>query len=326
VTDKVSEVFPDVENNVSKALAIMKSSTRPDISPRHAEQRHMKDWLKIFLNLHLDSDPYSIYRLSGPKRDLLGELEDQGYELMKDVPNDFEGLHKKHQRQIELMRIGDPVIQKEKIREFLEPIKYPLYFLDYETTAGVVPLVDGMRPWQQLPIQYSIHVQNEPGAELIHKEFIHTEKSNPSEKLIDQLQQDIGTDGTILVWYEPFEKGRNIELGLVLPEQMDFVKEVNERVVDLMIPFKKGWYEDYRFRGSSSIKAVLPVLIPELSYEDLEVQDGLTAQRLWTETIFLGKNQADKDKLLDDLLAYCKLDTLAMVEIFSKLNDIVFHR
>jgi hypothetical protein len=170
-----------------------------------------------------------------------------------------------------------------------------------------------------MPFQYSIHRLDEDGT-LTHKEHLHTENSNPGLPLLKQLVQDIGDKGTVLVWYEAFEKGRNEELGLMFPEYEQKMKQLNERVVDLMIPFSSGWFVDKDFFGSASIKKVFPVLISELAYEALNIKEGGTASRTWKETFLDGKNQEQKDQIVKDLLAYCGLDTLAMVQLFEFLR------
>ena len=104
-----------------------------------------------------------------------------------------------------------------------------------------------------------------------------------------------------------------------LPEYEEFYNDLNSRIVDLMLPFAKGWYAHKDFLGSSSIKNVLPVLVPELTYKSLGIQDGNTAQRQWMEAILDGDKNNEKEKILSDLIEYCKLDTLAMVEIYRKL-------
>lgn len=212
-----------------------------------------------------------------------------------------------------------PKIQHDEIKQFLEGLKYPLYFLDYETMSGLIPYFDGHRPYQQVPFQYSLHIIREPGADIDHHEFLHRENSDPVRPLTEQLIQDMGTEGTVLVWYESFEKSRNTELGDMLPEYKEAMEAINDRVVDLIIPFKSKWYDDPRCEGSASIKQVLPVLCPELSYKRLGVQEGGSAQRLWMEAVLDDKRADQKEQILADLIEYCKLDTLAMVEIYRKL-------
>ena len=215
-----------------------------------------------------------------------------------------------------------PTIQHDEVRSFLNELKYPLYFLDYETMSGLIPYFDGHRPYQQVPFQYSLHILSSPDAELEQHEYLHRENSDPSRPVVEQLIQDIGTEGTVLVWYEQFEKSRNSELGDMLPEYKEAMEAINDRVVDLILPFKNKWYDDPRFEGSASIKQVLPVLCPELSYKDLGIQEGGSAQRLWMEAVLDDKRADQKDKILSDLLEYCKLDTLAMVKIYKKLKEL----
>lgn len=153
-----------------------------------------------------------------------------------------------------------PEINKPEVERFLNNLQYPLYFFDYETMQGLVPYFDGQRPYQQVPFQYSLHVIHEPGGGVEHKEYLHKDNSDPSRPLVEQLVQDIGNTGTVLVWYQAFEKSRNTELGDMLPEYKQAMDAINARIVDLMIPFKAKWYDDPRFEGSASIKNVLPVM------------------------------------------------------------------
>lgn len=215
-----------------------------------------------------------------------------------------------------------PVIQHDEIKQFLDELKYPLCFLDYETLMSLVPYFDGQRPYQQVPFQYSLHVLRTSEAELEHHEYLHRDNSDPSRPLTEQLIKDIGDAGTVLVWYEGFEKARNKELGDMFPEHKEAMEAINDRVIDLMLPFKKKWYDDPRCEGSASIKQVLPVLCPELSYKNLGIQEGGSAQRLWMEAVLDDKRADQKEQILADLLEYCKLDTLAMVEIYRRLMKI----
>lgn len=211
-------------------------------------------------------------------------------------------------------------INKGKIESFLGNLTYPLYFLDYETLMSLIPYFDGQRPYQQVPFQYSLHVIESPDAEVEWKDYLHRDNSDPVRPLTEKLLSDIGTKGTVLVWYESFEKKRNSELGEMLPEYADALAAINDRVVDLILPFKNKWYDDPRCEGSASIKAVLPVLCPELSYKSLGIQEGGSAQRLWMEAVLDSKRVDQKDQILNDLIEYCKLDTFAMVEIYRFLK------
>lgn len=219
---------------------------------------------------------------------------------------------------------GKSTFNKEAIRQFLDELRYPLYFLDYETMMGLIPYFDGQKPYQQIPFQYSLHILDSPDAELRQTEYLHSENSDPVKLLCEQLIHDCGDSGTILSWNKGFEMRCNTEMGLLYPEFADTLAAINARVVDLGEPFKpaNGWYSDPRFEGSWSIKKVLPVVVPSLSYKDLDIGDGGTAQRSWMEAVLDETRTNEKDKILADLRKYCGLDTLAMVEIFDVLKKL----
>lgn len=218
----------------------------------------------------------------------------------------------------------EPTINHASIKQFLDGLEYPLYFLDYETMAGLVPYFDGQRPYQQIPFQYSLHILDSPDAELRQTEYLHSENSDPVRPLCEQLIRDCGSTGTIISWNKGFEMGRNTDMGMLYPEFADALAAINSRVVDLGEPFKpaNGWYVDPRFESSWSIKKVLPVVVPSLSYKELDIGDGGTAQRLWMEAVLDEKRADEKDKILADLHTYCGLDTLAMVEIYNVLRKL----
>lgn len=212
-------------------------------------------------------------------------------------------------------------IDHEAIREELKQLEYPLYFLDYETYSSPIPKFDGTKPWQQIPFQYSLHIKKSKGAELEHKEFIATEDKNPILDLASQLEKDIGKDGSIVVWNMAFEATRNKEIVKLYPEFTALAESVNGRMFDLMVIFRKKLYKQHKFYRSYSIKNILPVLVPELSYKDLAIQEGGTASISWPNLIDEKIVPAVKDELKKDMLLYCGLDTLAMVRIFENLEN-----
>jgi len=177
-----------------------------------------------------------------------------------------------------------------------------------------------MRPYQALPFQYSLHVIEGPGAMPLHYEYLHGENSNSVRPLLRHLQSDLPRKGTVLAWYMTYEKGCHDRMAEVLPEFEPFLSSVNERMNDLMIPFKEQWVIDKDFFGSASIKKVLPVMVTELGYQDLAISDGQKAQRDWMEAVLQGK--IDKEKVLADLRTYCTLDTFAMVRIWEELQKL----
>ncbi|TNE79396.1 MAG: DUF2779 domain-containing protein [Bacteroidetes bacterium] len=206
-----------------------------------------------------------------------------------------------------------------KIQTFLSSFQYPLYFFDFETVMYGVPEYDESRPYQQLPFQYSLHVIEAPGEEVKHLEYLAEAGSDPREGIIQAMLRDLGTTGTILAWYKSFECGRIKELARDFPSYETELLALLDRVDDLMIPFQSGWVNSEAFGGSSSIKNVLPVMVPELSYDALEIKEGNTASFQYSQLASMPPDTAQQTR--EALLAYCKLDTLAMVRIWEKLLE-----
>jgi len=322
VTEEVRLSIDETLNNIMKAFEVLTRKEMPDISPRYLKAGNMEEWLEIFGLVKGDLPRYSIYKLCilTPKK--VGLLEDMGIELINDIPLDFY-LSEKQQKQVRAVKTGEQEIDKDEISEFLSSLKFPLHFFDYETLSGVVPAFDGTRPYQQIPFQYSLHIEDEAKGSLAHKEYLHTENSNPVLPLLKQMKKDFESKGTVISWYKQFESKRNVEMALMYPEYADFLCDINERMVDLMVPFSKGWFVDKDFFGSASLKAVLPVLAPELSYKELEVSHGGMAQRVWMETVLEGENLETKDEIMANLKKYCTLDTYAMYVIYKYLSNLL---
>jgi len=319
ITDQVFEKEAETEVNIKKALEVMNCKRCPDISPSLVGLSAFNEWLEIYKTL-IGVNQYDIYNLCSLNAKKIGELEKLKIKNILDIPDEFP-LNDRQLLQVMATKKDDIIIDKDQIKNFLSQIKFPLYFLDYETFSGVVPQFNGLKPYEQMPFQYSLHKLS-ADSKLEHFEFLHRENSNPVDELSKSLKEIIGREGTILAWNDSFEKGCNSRMGQLAPEFERFYEELNARIIDLMTPFRAGHYAHKDFFGSASIKKVLPALIPELSYNDLDIHDGGSAQRLWMAAILEGKKDEEKEKILDNLLEYCKLDTLAMVEIYKHLVKI----
>lgn len=320
ISDEVKSKKEETKKGIDEALSVIDNPTCPDISPSLANMGAFSEWLEIYKTL-ANIEEYSIYHLCSPGSAKIGELEKMGIKKLSEIPSDFK-LNNKQRSQVEATKFDEVFINKPRIKTFLESLEYPLYFLDYETLSSVIPYFDGLGPYKQLPFQYSLHVIEKPGDEPKHFEYLHTSNTNPVVSLSETLKSQIGESGTVLVWFEGFEKSCNNLMGLMAPEYSSFYENLNDRIVDLMTPFSTCSYVHKDFFGSASIKKVLPVLIPELSYKDLDIQAGGAAQRLWMEAVLDGKRKDEKDKILSDLKKYCELDTYAMVRIYEHLLQI----
>ena len=318
VSEQVRSMQSETENNIAAAWQCIRQTDMPDPSPRHAGLNSFRDYMEVYSNIK-DIPHNSIYNLYGLDPELCAHLEDAGVESISEIPENLK-LKPKQQWQVSAVKADEPIVKANKIESFLNSLDYPLYFLDYETLADVVPPFDGLKPYQQLPFQYSLHILNSPDSDVEHYEYLHADQSNPAEPLVQQLIKELGEKGSILTWSKRFEQGCNELMAKLLPQHKEALDAINTRILDLMDPFAYGWYIDAEFRGSASIKSVLPVLAPDLSYKDLDVQEGGSAQRLWMDAILRDNYSGDRDELMDSLLEYCKLDTLAMVRIFEFLS------
>jgi hypothetical protein len=265
---------------------------------------------------------YSIYNLTGVREKQLTQLLDLNILKIKDIPKNFD-LTKAQEAQVKVEKTGKPIINRKQIAKELSALKYPLYFLDYETVMPAIPLWDGTGPYRQVCFQYSLHVLDSPASELRHFEYLAKNQQDPVPELLNQLREEIPLKGgTVIVWNKSFEMGRNKEMAERFPEFKKFLESVNARVYDLIDIFKHRDYVDPAFRGSCSIKNVLPALVPELSYKNLEdIRQGDLAGLRWLQATFSPAiTQPEKSAIRRNLLKYCERDTLAMVKILETIR------
>ena len=229
-------------------------------------------------------------------------------------------------RQIEFeLKNLKPRINKDKIKKFVDSLRYPLYFLDFESYQAVIPLIDGTKPYQQICFQYSLHYYLEENGELFHKEYLSDDyNKNPMYGLCKQLCIDIPLNSCVLVYNDRFEKTRLKEMAELFPEFRDHLLNIKDNIIDLWPIFDKQDYYVKEMKGRSSIKVVLPALFPNnqsLDYHNLDqVHKGDEASSAFLKLEFLSKEE--QDKLRYNMLKYCELDTYAMVKIYEKLIEV----
>lgn len=257
---------------------------------------------------------------SNPKK--LKELIDQGIYELDEVPGDLK-LTDVQKAQLRTYRTGETVIDKPAIRSELEDLGYPLHFIDYETFAPAIPRYFGYSPYDQIPLQYSVHIVGAPGEEPIHRDFLHVGRDDPSTEFFCSLQQHIASFGTIIVWNQGFESHVNDSIARRLPSTKDYFVSFNDRIYDLMEIFSKQFFVHKDLCGKVSIKNVLPVLTPHLSYSRLEIHDGATASLVWGRLISAGLNSEERDRSYGHLREYCALDSYGMYAIWEALTRLV---
>jgi len=244
------------------------------------------------------------------------ELEEIGVESIRDIPDDFP-LNERQRRACTCVQTGESWFSTELKKE-LGGIKYPIYFMDFETVNPAIPRFPGMRPYDQIPFQWSVHVLHQPGAEPEHYEFLATNTNDPRREFIASLCSVLDKSGSILV-YSAFESQRLSELAAWLPEFAGLIKKIQRRLWDLLPAIRNHVYHP-KFAGSYSIKNVLPALVPGMTYEGMAVADGTDAGLAWESLVRGGLDQAERGRIRKALLDYCGQDTLAMVRLLEKLQ------
>jgi hypothetical protein len=235
----------------------------------------------------------------------------------------FEDFRADKLSKIQQLQVADDEhIDAEIIADFIKTVKYPINFFDFETFQDAAPRFDNQKAFQQMPFQYSLHILQANG-ELSHREFLADENSDPRAELIKKMLADIDKNGSIMAFNQGFEKGVIKSLAKFDTANADELSALTKRFVDLIEPFKSGGYYHPDFRGSFSIKSVLPAMFPgdaELDYKKLgSVQNGGDAMTIFPALRF--ESDPEKvQKIRTDLLKYCHLDTLAMVRIWQKLQ------
>lgn len=262
----------------------------------------------------------SIFDLSGVHLNKKYDLYRSGIVKLEDIPVNAD-LSKNAKLQLDVYKSKKDLIDKKAIKEFLSDLNYPLYFMDFETFQPALPMFDNSKPYMQIPFQYSLHYKKSKKSEVKHFEFLAETGNDPRIKFIENLLRDTKNEGDILTYNKSFEVLRLKEIAEVFPKYKKEIEERINRVKDLMLPFQKKYYYNYKMHGSYSIKYVLPALIPELSYKDLEINEGGLASIAFESLYY----ETDLMRIADtrtNLLEYCKLDTFAMVKLLEKLESL----
>ena len=317
VLQDITGIVREKQASIPETLTGMRTMLRGrmpeiDIGP-HCSDPYDCDFMD-FCWRHVPED--SVFSLRGRGIDPW-EMYRQGVVRMEDVPLDALNLMQRMQVEYSLDRKAhaDPV----KIREFLKKVRYPVCFLDFETFGSGIPLFDGTRPFQQVPFQYSLHRIDAEGEESRHFEYLAQPGVDPRKEIAEKLLGEIPEGACVIAYNMAFEKRVMRELGEFAPNHRKRLNAIAEGMIDLMEPFKRRDIYHWRMNGSYSLKSVLPVLVPGMTYEGLEISDGAMASEAYfaMETI---ADPAELSRLRKALLEYCKQDTLGLVRLLEKMR------
>jgi hypothetical protein len=303
-----------VRQSVAESCALIAGGEVPgiDIGPHCNDPRECD--FKGHCWQHLPSPSvFDVYYIGKKAFDLYGE----GITRIEEIPDDFD-IGKRSRFHVRAHKSGEMIVKREELRTFIDSLEYPIFHLDFETINPPIPPWDGLSPYNQIPFQYSLHLQVEPGAEPVHSGFLAEAGVDPRREFLDSLLPATEGTGSILAYYVSFERGVMKALAEQFPEHADAIEQRIERLVDLRDPFGKQWLHAPAMGGSTSLKAVLPALVPELSYDALEIKDGRQAMRVFLSLADqVGSTAYEAER--KNLWEYCKLDTLAMVRILDVL-------
>jgi hypothetical protein len=315
VTDKVRELQPRVAANLATMRAMLEHG-EPEV-PLGTQCKNPFDC--DFRNYCWRQVPvpsvFDLYKLGGERK---FELFRRGLVSYRDLRE--EPLDATQSLQVQTALCGQTHIDRERLALFIESADYPIHFLDFETLQNAIPRFEGQRPYQQIPFQYSLHILHRDGR-LEHREYLAGEHCDPRPALAAQLVEDIGPVGSLVAHSQATEIAAINCLANACPPLAGQLRAVRHRFIDLLTPFRGLMYYHPDFNGNFSIKSILPAMFPQdadADYKRLEVQDGRMAMSLYARLAEMD-DAAERERIRAALLAYCRLDTLAMVKVWREL-------
>lgn len=257
----------------------------------------------------------SVFNLRGRGVDAYGNYK-KGRIKLEELP--LHELPEDAQMQITSYINKSVLVDKEAIREFLKGLWYPVAFLDFETFMSAVPLFENTRPYEQMPFQYSLHVQEFKGGPLKHSSYLAEPNLDPRRPLVEKLTSEIPPGACVVAYNVKFERNVLFNLAEMFPEHEAKISDITNNMIDFMYPFWSRAYYSWKMKGSYSLKSVIPALVPELSYDGLRIADGSMAMDAYLQ-MCQTSDMKDIEIIRNGLLEYCHLDTLALVKVLEKL-------
>jgi hypothetical protein len=314
-SDLAEEILP-LQQELAFKLAELKDMLAAPNPPQIVPSRHCLSPYPCEFWEHCTADmpEFWVMGLTGIREERLNELKAIGVEDIRHIPTGFPLTEL--QERIRTCVVNREDYLAEELEDELTEVEYPLHFLDFETVSPAIPIYKGTRPYQAIPFQWSDHILSGAG-DLDHSSFLFREDGDPREDFTASLLKILGEGGTIFT-YSNYERRVISELAVHLPEQREPLLAALERFKDLQALIKRYFYNS-GFRGSFSLKSVLPVLVPHMSYEDLVIREGTHASLEYLRMLDPETTIEKRKRVEQALLDYCSYDTLAMVKIREAL-------
>lgn len=318
VTNQLDNHYNQIEGDLINIRKILSSISPPEFDVNTCKDREDCVIHKQYFEQNPEIDIFSLRKANQKAI----ELYNQGIKSISQIPNDYE-LSANQRIQYNCVKSGKAHIDKIKIKDFLSGLKYPLFFLDFEAGGSPIPLFDNTKAYQKIPFQYSVHKIESPNSDPEHFSYLSLDKVDPRKEILESLIKDLGTQGSIVVYYAPMERNVVKDLCSLYPIYADFLNNFNSRIIDLHEVFDKFYYYNPMQKGSTSIKKVLPVF-SDISYKDMDINNGDDASCIYNYIIQSNKYTKEEiSNIKHDLEEYCGLDTMSMIIILNKLNDLV---
>lgn len=311
VTSDVQSRTNDFNSTQSKIETALRASTKPN--PSWIYPCKLCEFFKNeCLGQNIQNPIFNLPRITEKRCAELFALS--CYDIIS-IPEDYALTDK--QTTVRDVTNSGKVFVSPDLSDTLSDITWPAYYLDFETIKTAYPLYSNVAPHEQVLTQYSLHKLNDFNQQLVHNEYLADPKQDCRRELAEKLLACIGTCGSIIV-YSPFEKTMLTSLKKQFIDLSDQLDAVIHRLVDLKTIIEKNYYHP-GFHGSYSIKSVLPVLVPHMSYDNLDVKNGDEAIATFVKMIKHHSTNKKCSALRKQLLAYCRQDTLAMVELHKAI-------
>ena len=317
ISTQVEEISEGMEERVCNLLEVISNKACPEMTIGQHCLAPYECPLRVECWEFLPKN--SIFDLRGGKTNQFS-LYEQGILSIKDIPDDIP-LSRQQQIQKECVMTSNVHVEKEEIRQFLNKLKYPLYYLDFETFGPAIPLYDGTRPYQDVPFQFSLHVVKNDASEPVHHSFLADGIVDPRLQILRELQKLLGSEGSIIAYNAGFEEGVLKELVEASPEYTDWLEGILTRVVDLLYPFTNFHYYNASQKDTASLKKVLPAVTGK-GYEEMSIGAGMDASVAYGRIMFSDATQEEISRVRADLVKYCKLDTEGMIWVVDKLRQL----
>ncbi|MBN1190242.1 MAG: DUF2779 domain-containing protein [Dehalococcoidales bacterium] len=315
ITGEVEEAGHGIEERIASMLEVISSRGCPDLPVgAYCNIPYACPVASCWEEMP-ENNIFTLYR--GGKKSF--EMYYNGILKIKDIPPSA-SLTRPQEIQKWCDVTGVPHVEEGNLRGFLNAIRPPVHYLDFETINPAIPLYDGVRPYQRIPFQFSLHIA-ETKRDIRHYSFLADGADDPRPLFLEALQEYIGPEGSIVTYNQSFEEGVLKELAGAFPACSSWIDSIRQRLVDLLAPFQSFHYYHPAQSGSASIKKVLPALTGE-GYEGMPIAEGEAASRNYLNITFGDMTPRERARIRSELEQYCGLDTEGMVRIMGKLKQI----